>query len=170
MDIASFEKRLFEHLEKESLILTPVNVGFALNIDANDAVTLMTALVENNRLALVSGTGTSAVYKQVGHATYETTPGTQSVLPKKSSASLYQLLLNVFIPGLGALIYKRFGFWAVLTVLFGAAVAMIVFLPSLGKLFSILMFVVWYLVTILGSIYYYMKDPWAQDKQLRPGD
>ena len=164
MDIASLEKRLFEHLEKESLVLTPVNVGFVLDIDADEAVKLMSALVDSGKLALTSGSGTSAVYKRTGHATYETTPGTQSVSGPKSSACLYHLLLNVFIPGLGSLIYKRFGFWAILTALFGAAVAMIVFLPNLGKLFSILVFVIWYVVTILGSIYYYTKDPWEPEK------
>ena len=165
MDISVFEQRLLELLERESLILTPVNVGFALDVDANDAAAMMATLVENGKLELVSGGGTAAVYRRVGHATYETPPGEKSVLPPKSSASLYHLLLNVFIPGLGSLIYKRFGFWAVILVLFAASVAMIVFLPSLGKLVSLLGFAVWYLVTLFGSIYYYMKDPWSAEGQ-----
>ena len=165
MDTTSLERKLFEHLEKESLVLTPINVGFTLGIDADDAVKLMTALVESGKMERVAGSGTSATYKRVGHATYETTPGAPSVLPKKSSACLYQLLLNVFIPGLGALIYKRLGFWFVLTLLFGAAIAMVVVLPDYSKLFSTLVFGIWYLVALLGSIYYYMKDPWSETKQ-----
>jgi len=165
MDIAAFEKRLFEILEKESLILTPVNVGFALDIDASDAIGMMNALVESNKLELVSGSGTAAVYRRTGHATYEATPGTTSVGAAKSAECLYHLLLNVFIPGLGSLIYKRFGFWAIIFVLFGLSVAILVFVPSLGKLFSILGFAIWYLVSLLGSIFYYLKDPWSNGKQ-----
>jgi hypothetical protein len=165
MDIVAFEKRLFEILEKESLILTPVNVGFALDIDASDAIGMMNALVESNKLELVSGSGTAAVYRRTGHATYEATPGATSVGAAKSSECLYHLLLNVFIPGLGSLIYKRFGFWAIIFVLFGISVAILVLAPSLGKLFSILGFAIWYLVSLLGSIFYYLKDPWGTGKQ-----
>ncbi|MBN2525303.1 MAG: hypothetical protein JXR76_02840 [Deltaproteobacteria bacterium] len=162
MDTRSLEKQLLEHLEKESLILTPVNVGFVLCIDADDAINVLDALVEAGKMELTSGSGTTATYKRVGHATCETTPGVSSVMAPKSSAALYHLLLNVFIPGLGSLIYGRIGFWFVLTVLFGAGIAMIFVLPSLSRLFSIAVFLVWYLVAILGSISYYMKDPWSK--------
>lgn len=160
MNQETLENKLLTHLEKESLVLTPVNVGFVLGIDASDAVTLLDTMVSNKKLTLVSGQGTGATYKQMGHATFETTPGTTSVGAAKSAAALYHLLLNVFIPGLGSLIYKKIPLLVFTAALFWAGIAMIVFFDDWNKLFAIILLVASWIVSFFGSIHYYQKDPW----------
>lgn len=167
MDKAQFEERLMAHLENDSLVLTPVNVGFALELDATDAAGLMDELVAGGTLELVSGTGTGALYKRVGHATYETPPGEVAVGKPKSSQALYHLLLNTFFPGFGSLLYGRIALLIPCILLLGGAIAMIVLFSDGAKLFSILLFFAWWLVSFLGGIYYYLKDPWADKNALK---
>lgn len=161
MDKNALEKKLFAHLEKESLVLTPTNVGFALEIDASDAVSLMDELVAEEKLERVSGEGAGATYKRVGHATYETTPGAVSVGRAKSAKALYHLLFNVFIPGLGSLIYGRIFLLLVTAALFWGGIAMIVMFDDWSKLYAIWMLVGAWVISFFGSIYYYAKDPWG---------
>ena len=78
MDRDRFERALFEYLERESLVLTPVNVGFALGLDVGRAAQLLEELSAAGRLELVSGRGTAATFRRPGHATYEQTPGLES--------------------------------------------------------------------------------------------
>ncbi len=85
-----------------------------------------------------------------------------AVLPPKSSAALYQMLLNIFIPGLGALIYTRFALFVPCLLLLGIAVAMIVLLDAWWKMLAIAVFILWWLVSAAGGIYYYLKDPWTR--------
>lgn len=161
MDIQALENQLNELLAKESLVLTPINVGFKLGIDAEDAVKFLDQLTTDGKMELVSGQGTGATYKQVGKATYQTTPGESSVGKAKNSRALYHLLLNFFIPGLGSLIFGRIALFFFTFLFFAGGIGMIVFLDEWFKLFSILMLVGSWLISFFGSIYYYIKDPWT---------
>ena len=88
-----------------------------------------------------------------------------SVTKAKSPAAIYHLILNVLFPGLGSIIYTRFLFLVPLTLLFGTAIFMLIYLDTWAKLSAIIFFVIWWLVSFIGSIMYYIKDPWSNDKQ-----
>ena len=40
---------------------------------------------------------------------------------------------------------------------------MIVFFDTWAKLWSTVLFVLWWIVSFLGGIHYYMKDPWSKE-------
>ncbi|MBN2344637.1 MAG: hypothetical protein JXX29_13305 [Deltaproteobacteria bacterium] len=79
----------------------------------------------------------------------------------KSAKALYHLLFNVFIPGLGSLIYGRIFLLLVTAALFWGGIAMIVMFDDWSKLYAIWMLVGAWVISFFGSIYYYAKDPWG---------
>ncbi|MBN2804041.1 MAG: hypothetical protein JXR91_13185 [Deltaproteobacteria bacterium] len=87
-----------------------------------------------------------------------------SVTKPKSSQALYHMIFNALLPGLGSLVYTRFLLFIPVVILFGIAVFMLITMNDWAKLYAFIILIVWWLVSFLGSVYYYMKDPWS-DKE-----
>jgi hypothetical protein len=161
MDKNEFETKLNEYLQKESLVLTPVNVSFTFDIDVKDAAKLMEELTSDKKLEKISGEGSAATYKLIGKPMATATPGEKSVAPAKSSSAFYHALTNFFIPGLGSLIYlKPAGFVPVL-ILIALSVVLIIFLNDWFKLFAVISLIFAWIWSVVIGIIYYAKDPWS---------
>jgi hypothetical protein len=83
-----------------------------------------------------------------------------SVSGAKSSQAIYHLIFNAVIPGLGSLIYTRFLLFIPLFIMFAGAVSMFIFMDSWSKLYAVIILVLWWITSLGGGIYYYLKDPW----------
>ena len=153
-----FEKALSDYLNENSLVLTPVNVSFALNMDVEEAAELMERAVERGKLILDSGEGVTATYRRPEHDTYETSPGGPSVGKPISPRAINQMPLNFYFPGYGSLATLNLrGFLPVLA-LFIAAIVLVIVLPEWDKLFAAIPVGVAYLWSIVIGLWDYFRD------------
>jgi len=164
MDMREFERALFEYLERKSLVLTPVNVGFALNVDVQRAAELLAALADEGLLELVSGSGAGATYRRPGKPTHEPTPGLESHGEPISERAINRMALDLQVPGLGSLVtLSPLGCLPVLG-LFGLAVFLGIYLDGWSKLWAAVPVLAGCAWSIVFSIFGYMADDRSQKK------
>lgn len=162
MEQKEFKTKLIELLKSDSLILTPVNVGMKLGMDADVAVTKLDELCSDGTLELVSGSGSNAVYRPKDGATYETTPGVESVKKPKSTQAINHAIFCLFFPGLASLFYGRYLLGLTVLAIAGAGGYMIYALDDFSKLFSILLFILAWVVSAIGAYMNFASDPWTK--------
>lgn len=161
MDKREFEQMLMDYLASESLVLTPVNVAFALRLDTGDVAGFLAALAGDGKLILEGGEGMAASYRVPGKQFAGPKPGDVSVTRAKSSACFYHALSNFFFPGLGSLLYlKPFGFLPPL-VLIGISITIAILLGDWFKLFAILPIPLAWIWSVVYGVLLYFSDPWS---------
>lgn len=149
-----FDKALSEYLAENSLVLTPVNVSFALGMDVEETA----ALMERGKLVLDSGDGVTATYRRPERDAYEASPGAPSVGKPISPRAINQMPLNFYFPGYGSLATLNLrGCLPVLALFIGAIVLAIV-LPGWDKLFAAIPVGVAYLWSIVIGLWDYFRD------------
>lgn len=167
MSTADFERRLNDFLAENSVVLTPLNVAFSLNMDVAETALLMADLAREGTLVLDSGEGETALYRRPGHAVYETDPKGSSVGEPISPGAINQMPLNMEFPGLGSLVTLNPRGCLPVLALFIGAVVMAVMLPGWNKLFAglpILAAIAWSL--FIGMWDYFRDNRSGKDRYL----